>query len=159
LNRQINAPDAEQTYRARRRRRRWLWVAGLAAVAVLVLVTARRPDLSDPCDPPSAAPASELALMPAGLSFDRIGTVTEVEEDGIHVNLQAVTTKPVDEVTILIQDAVTAAGYRFAGMDSEGSEAEVFFTSGAQAGGQARIEPAACQGRWDIDLVLLQRDA
>ena len=95
--------------------------------------------------------------MPAGLSFDQIGTVTHVARTQGHLNVRAVTTKPIDEVTVLIQDAVTAAGYRPAGMDSEGFEAEVFFTTGPYAAGQARVEQSACQGRWDIDLVLLDR--
>jgi hypothetical protein len=61
--------------------------------------------------------------MPAGLSFDQIGTVTRVRNAERHVMVQAVTTKPLDEVAVLIQDAVTAAGYRPAGMDNEGFEA------------------------------------
>jgi hypothetical protein len=97
--------------------------------------------------------------MPAGLSFDQIGTITRVRRAERHVMVQAVTTKPIDEVTVLIQDAVTAAGYRPAGMDNEGFEAEVFFTTGLYAAGQARVRRAACEGRWDIDLVLIDRDA
>jgi hypothetical protein len=151
--------DAESTYRERRRRRRRLWFAGIAVVALAVVLTARRPDLADPCDAPSAAPAAETALMPAGLSFARIGTVTGVQKDEPNVMVQAVTTKPLEEVTVLIQDAVTAAGYRPAGMDNEGFEAEVFFTTGSYAGGQARVEQSACEGRWDIDLVLLDPNA
>ena len=97
--------------------------------------------------------------MPPGLSFDRIGTVTRVWEEEPHVRVQAVTTKRLDEVTVLIQDAVVAAGYRPAGMENEAHEAAVFFTTGPYAGGQARVQPSACEGRWDIDLVLLDRDA
>jgi hypothetical protein len=89
---------------------------------------------------------------------DQIGTVTRVRKDERHVIVQAVTTKPLDEATVLIQDAVTAAGYRPAGMD-EGFEAEVFFTTGSYAAGQARVRQFGCEGRWDIDLVLLDRDA
>jgi hypothetical protein len=44
-------------------------------------------------------------------------------------------------------------------MDSEGFEAEVFFTTGPFAGGQARVRQTGCKGRWDIDLVLLDRAA
>ena len=58
---------------------------------------------------------------------------------------------------MLIQDAVAAAGYRPAGMDNEGFEAEVFFTAGPYAAGQALVRRAACKGRWDIDLVLIDR--
>ena len=151
--------DAERTYLDRRRRRRRLWLAGVAVAALVVVLTARRPDLDDPCDAPRAAPEAETALMPAGLTFDRIGTITSVRKEDSNVLVQGVTTKPIDEVTVLIQDAVTAAGYRPAGMDNEGFEAEVFFTIGSYAGGQARVEQSACQGRWDIDLVLLDRDA
>lgn len=97
--------------------------------------------------------------MPAGLEFDQIGTVTRVRRDERNVMVQAVTTKPIDEVTVLIQDAVVAAGYRPAGMDNEGFEAEVFFNSGPYAAGQARVGQYGCEGRWDIDLVLLDRDA
>ncbi len=107
----------------------------------------------------SAAPPAETALMPAGLSFDQIGTVTRVRKNERHVMVQAVTTKPLDEVTVLIQDAVTAAGYRPAGMDNEGFEAEVFFTTGPYAAGQARVRQFGCEGRWDIDLVLIDRAA
>ena len=97
--------------------------------------------------------------MPAGLSFDRDRNGHARPKDKRNVMVQAVTTKPIDEVTVLIQDAVTAAGYRPAGMDNEGFEAEVFFTTGSYAGGQALVRQAACKGRWDIDLVLLDRNA
>jgi hypothetical protein len=93
--------------------------------------------------------------MPAGLTFDQIGTVTHVVSTAGHVTVQAVTTKPIDEVTVLIQDAVTAAGYRPAGMDNEGFEAEVFFTAGSYAAGQALVRQAECEGQWNIDLVLI----
>jgi hypothetical protein len=65
----------------------------------------------------------------------------------------------IDEVTVLIQDAVTAAGYRPAGMDNEGFEAEVFFTTGPYAAGQALVRQSGCEGLWDISLVLIDRDA
>jgi hypothetical protein len=146
-----------------RRHRRRLAVAGIAVAALVVVLSAKVLDaddpMADPCRAPSAAPPAETALMPAGLSFDRIGTVTRVQKNERHVMVQAVTTKPIDEVTVLIQDAVTAAGYRPAGMDNEGFEAEVFFTTGSYAAGQARVRQFGCEGRWDIDLVLLDRDA
>ena len=144
-----------------RRRRRWVLagiVVGVALAASLV-VNAKVIEADDPCRTPRAASPREIALMPRGLSFDRIGTVTDVRKDDAHVTVEAVTTKPLDEVTVLIQDAVVAAGYRPAGMDSENVEAEVFFTTGMYAAGRARVQPAACPGRWDIDLVLLDRDA
>jgi hypothetical protein len=96
--------------------------------------------------------------MPTGLSFDRIGTVTDVVSSEGHITVRAVTAKPLDEVTVLIQDAVTAAGYRPAGMDNEGFEAEVFFTSGSYAAGQALVRRGECEGQWDIDLVLIDPD-
>lgn len=111
------------------------------------------------CPTPSPAPPAELALMPAGLSFDRIGPVTRVLASEGHVTVRAVTTKPIDEVTVLIQDAVTAAGYRPAGMDNEGFEAEVFFTSGSYAAGQALVRRGGCEGQWDVDLVLIDPGA
>jgi hypothetical protein len=144
----------------RRRHRRRLAVVGITAAALfLVVVSAKALDADDPCQAPSAAPPAETALMPAGLSFDRIGTVTHVRKADRHVVVQAVTTKPLNEVTVLIQDAVTAAGYRPAGMDNEGFEAEVFFTAGLYAGGQALVRRAGCNGRWDINLVLIDRAA
>jgi len=146
-----------------RRYRRRLAVVGIAAAALLVVLGAKAlsadDSATDPCEAPKAAPPAETALMPAGLDFDQIGTVTHVRKNERHVVVQAVTTKPLDEVTVLIQDAVTAAGYRPAGMDNEGFEAEVFFTTGSYAGGQARVRNFGCEGRWDIDLVLLDRDA
>jgi hypothetical protein len=155
----------------RRRDRRRLSVVGIAvaafvgvAVAALAVVVSTKVldgDEDDPCKARTVSPAppAETALMPAGLSFDRIGTVTRVRKNERHVMVQAVTTKPLDEVTVLIQDAVVAAGYRPAGMDNEGFEAEVFFTSGSYAAGQATVRQFGCEGRWDIDLVLLDRDA
>jgi len=136
-------------------------VAGIAvAVLVVVGVKALAGDSSgDPCRVPEAAPAAQSALMPDGLSFDQVGTVTSVTKDGSNVNVQAVSTTPLDELTVQIQDAVTAAGYRPAGMDNEGDEAEVFFQTGTLAAGQARVEEGDCEGQWDIDLVLLDRDA
>jgi hypothetical protein len=117
-------------------------------------------DAGAACGNPSPAPPAETALLPAGLSFDRIGTVTHVQKAQGNLTVQAVSTKPLDEVTVLIQDAVTAAGYRPAGMDNEGDEAEVFFNSGSVAAGQARVrEVAGCEGRWSVDLELIDPGA
>jgi hypothetical protein len=144
---------------ADRRRLARLAVVGIAVAASLVaLKVFGGDDPPDPCQALDAAPAAQLALMPAGLSFDRIGTITRVRKDRRYVVVRAVANKPIGELTILIQDAVTAAGYRPAGMDNEGFEAEVFFTSGSYAGGQALVRGTTCKGRWSVDLVLLDRD-
>ena len=127
-------------------------VAAALVVSLFVNAQIRRTD--DPCRA-DAAPPEELALMPGGLSLEGIGTVTDVTTEDSYISIQAVTPKPPDEATILIQDAVVAAGYRPAGMDSEQAEAEVFFTRGEFAAGQARVQPSACPGRFDIGLVLL----
>ncbi|MFC5291258.1 hypothetical protein ACFPM7_29770 [Actinokineospora guangxiensis] len=111
------------------------------------------------CPAPVPAPTEETALLPDGLSFDQIGTVTSVRSDDRHISLQAVSDKHIDEVTVLIQDAVIAAGYRPAGMDNEGFEAEVFFTAGAYAAGQAVVRRSGCPDRWDIELVLITTEA
>lgn len=129
-------------------------------VAMLVVLGARLVGRDDPpvaCGPPKPAPAAETALMPAGLSFRGIGTVTRVRREKRHTMVQAVTTKPLDEATVLIQDAVVAAGYRPAGMDNEGFEAEVFFTTGPYAAGMATLR--RCRARWDVNLFLLDRKA
>jgi hypothetical protein len=144
----------------RLRHPRRLAVVAIAAAALLVFVSAKvlaGDHPPDPCQAPSAAPPAETALIPAGLSFGQIGTVTRVRKDNLHVMVHAVTSKPIDEVTVLIQNAVTAAGYRPAGMDNEGFEAEVFFTTRSYAAGQALVRGTACEGRWDISLVLLDR--
>lgn len=151
--------DARPGYLERRHRRRWLALAAIALLASCAVFGAVALAPDDPCDAPEAAPAGETALMPEGLSFDGIGTVTSVRTDGPHVMIDAVANAPLDEVTVLIQDAVVAAGYRFAGMDTEAFEAEVFFTTGSYAAGQARVRPSSCQGRWNVDLVLLDPDA
>jgi hypothetical protein len=129
----------------------------LSVVAASLLVTAGCSNGGDAaaCPEPAAAPAAETELMPEGLSFERIGTVTHVVSTDGHITVQAVTAKPLDEVTVLIQDAVTAAGYRPAGMDNEGFEAEVFFTAGTYAAGQALVRRGDCEGQWHIDLVLV----
>jgi hypothetical protein len=143
-----------------RRHRRRLSVAAITAAALLLVVLgARALEPDDSCHAPKAAPAAQTALMPGGLTFDGIGTVTRVRKVERHFLVQAVTTKPLDEVTVLIQDAVTAAGYRPAGMDNEGFEAEVFFQTGRYAAGQARVRWAGCEDRWNIDLVLIDPDA
>jgi hypothetical protein len=142
-------------------RRRAFAVAGVAAAALLVVVGGvrllGRDDPYDPCPAPKAAPPTETALMPEGLSFDEIGTVTRVHKEQRNIVVKAVTTKPLDEATVLIQDAVVAAGYRPAGMDNEGFEAEVFFTTGSYAAGMATLR--RCRSRWDVNLVLLDRNA
>src|SRR5262245_19972347 len=148
----------------RRHRRRLLAVAALLLVVLgsVALGGVARPrvlDGDDQCPAAPAAPPRETRLMPDGLSFDQIGTVTRVRKEQDHVIVHAVTTKPLDEVTVLIQDAVTAAGYRPAGMDNEGFEAEVFFQTETYAAGQAILRQSGCEGRWDITLVLLDRDA
>lgn len=117
------------------------------------------PDAAAACPAPSAAPAAETARLPDGLSFERVGTVTQVLASQGHVTVQAVTDRPLDEATVLIQDAVTAAGYRPAGMDNEGFEAEVFFTAGTYAAGQAVVRQSSCEGRWDVELVLVDPEA
>lgn len=93
--------------------------------------------------------------MPNGLSFNAIGPVTRVADSAGHINVKAVSTQPIEDLTVAIQDAVTKAGYRPAGMDNEGFEAEVFFTAGTYAAGQALVRAADCDGQWDIDLVLV----
>ena len=40
-----------------------------------------------------------------------------------------------------------------------GFEAEVFFETGPYAAGQAHVRWAGCEDRWNIDLVLIDRDA
>ncbi len=132
-------------------------VALLLVVALGARVLDADDSVNDACQARRAAPPAETALMPAGLAFDQIGTVTRVRKDKRYLMVHAVTTKPLDEVTVLIQDAVTAAGYRPGGMDNEGFEAEVFFTTGMYAAGQALVRRAGCEGRWDIDLVLIDR--
>lgn len=151
--------DPERDYVERRRRRRRAWLLGLLALAAVALVTARRPDLGGPCDAPAAAPAAETALLPEGLSLDGIGTVTSVRKEAPNIVAHAVTEKALDEVAVLLQDAGAAAGYRPAGAETEGLDGEVFFDAGPYAGGQARIEPAACPGRFDVELVLLDLGA
>jgi hypothetical protein len=135
---------------------RWAQVGTVAAgLSIAVAGCSGGGGADAACPAPSPAPPAEIALMPAGLSFDEIGPVTHVVSTEGHITVQAVTDKPIDEVTVLIQNAVTAAGYRPAGMDNEGFEAEVFFTAGSYAAGQALVRRAECEGRWDIDLVLL----
>lgn len=107
------------------------------------------------CPAPRAAPRSETTLLPDGLTFRGIGPITHVVATEGHVTVRAVSSRPLDQLTVQIQDAVTAAGYRPAGMDNEGFEAEVFFTSGMYAAGQALVRQGSCEGRWDIDLVLV----
>lgn len=138
------------------RRHRWslLWVTALAAG-----LAGCSADSGAACSPPTPAPPAETALLPAGLSFDRIGPVTSVLSTAGHVTVHAVTDKHIDEVTVLIQDAVTAAGYRPAGMDNEGFEAEVFFTAGQYAAGQALVRRSDCENRWNIELVLIDPTA
>lgn len=107
------------------------------------------------CPTPTAAPAAELRLLPPGLSFEGVGEVTRVSSTQGHVSARAVSTQPLEELTVSIQEAVTAAGFRPAGMDNEGFEAEVFFTSGTYAAGQALVRAADCEGQWEVDLVLV----
>ena len=130
----------------------------LLALVVAVTGCSSASSPSDPaaaCPAPVQAPAVETALLPPGLSLADVGTVTQVLSSQGHVTARAVTTRPLDEVTVLVQDAVTAAGYRPAGMDDEGFEAEVFFTAGAYAAGQAVVRQSGCEGQWDVELVLV----
>lgn len=126
-----------------------------AAVLTLLSAGCSGDEAKGACETPASAAPAETALLPRGLSLTGFATVTRVQKTQGHLNVRAVTAKPLDEVTVLIQDAVTAAGYRPAGMDNEGFEAEVFFTAGAYAAGQALVRRAACEGQWDIDLVLI----
>jgi NADPH:quinone reductase-like Zn-dependent oxidoreductase len=130
-------------------------IAMTAAVSTVLLAGCSGGDAKGACPTPATAPPAETALLPAGMSFDSFATVTHVQKTQGHLTVRAITAKPIDEVTVLIQDAVTAVGYRPAGMDNEGFEAEVFFTAGSYAAGQALVRRGACEGQWDIDLVLI----
>ena len=138
--------------------------AMVAAAAVALLIglagcsSAAGNDADASCQDPSPAPAAETDGLPEGLSFDKIGTITHVESTDENTTVGAISAKPLDELTVLIQDAVTAAGYRPAGMDNEGDEAEVFFNAGSVAAGQAVVREADCEGRWNIELVLIDLD-
>lgn len=112
-------------------------IATTAAVSTVLLSGCSGDAAKGACPTPTTAPPAETALLPAGLSFSSFATVTHVQKTQGHLTVRAVTAKPIDEVTVLIQDAVTAVGYRPAGMDNEGFEAEVFFTAGKYAAGQA----------------------
>jgi hypothetical protein len=127
----------------------------LGAIALDGVPSPKLLDRDDACDAVPAAHSAQIGLLPDGLSFDEIGTVTRVRKQQGHFVVHAVSTKPIDELTVLIQDAVTAAGYRPAGMDNEDFEAEVFFTTGPYAAGQALVRQSDCEGRWDISLVLI----
>lgn len=135
---------------------RWL---SLVPLSCIVLSGCSAGGVESACPAPAPAPPAQTALLPDGLSLDRVGTVTSVQSADRHVTVQAVTDKPIDEVTVLIQDAVTAAGYRPAGMDNEGFEAEVFFTAGAYAAGQAVVRRGGCDGQWDVELVLIDPES
>lgn len=134
-------------------------IATTAAALALLLVGCSDGDGAVACATPAPATPAETALLPPGLSLSGFATVTRVQKTPGHLTVRAVTAEPLDEVTVLIQDAVTAAGYRPAGMDNEGFEAEVFFTAGSYAAGQALVRRAACDGQWDIDLVLIDPGA
>ena len=142
---------------ADRRSRRLRSGALAAAFASLVVLTgcSDEPGGTAGCGDPAPAPSAETALMPSGLTFERVGTVTHVARIGGNVTVRAVANKPLDELTVLIQDAVTAVGYQPSGMDNEGDEAEVFFTSSSFAAGQANVRQSDCAGRWNIELVLV----
>jgi hypothetical protein len=151
-------------YRSSPRSRALVWAAVTALSVVLPACSGGSGDGSGgnaaaECAAPSPAPPVEIALLPAGLPFDKVATVTHVQKAEGRLTVQAVTTKPLNESTVLIQDAVTAAGYRPAGMDNEGDEAEVFFTLGSNAAGQAALRRATCEGQWNIDLDLIDRAA
>ena len=143
----------------RARHRNGLSLHLLVLTIVLAACSTGPDDTAAACPTPVAAPTAETALMPSGLSLAEVGTVTEVLSEDGHVTVRAVTDKHLDEVTVLIQDAVTAAGYRPAGMDNEGFEAEVFFTAGTYAAGQALVRRAECEGQWDVELVLVDPTA
>lgn len=130
-------------------------LVGTTAVLTLLVAGCSGGEAKTACETPASAAPAETALLPQGLSLNGFATVTRVQKAQGHLTVRAVTVKPLDEVTVLIQDAVTAAGYRPAGMDNEGFEAEVFFTAGTYAAGQALVRRAACEGQWDIDLVLI----
>jgi hypothetical protein len=67
----------------RRFRRRQLLLLAIPVAALAFLVSVRVFDPDDPCPEPSAAPPAQTALLPAGLSFDQIGTVTGVRKTAI----------------------------------------------------------------------------
>lgn len=107
------------------------------------------------CAEPTPAPAAQREQLPDGLDLTRVGTVTRVTKQDGHLLARLDSGAPLQESTVAMQDALVAAGYRPAGMDNEGFEAEVFFTSGSYAAGQALFRSAGCGDRWDIELVII----
>ncbi|MGL5930817.1 MAG: hypothetical protein ACRCY8_17945 [Dermatophilaceae bacterium] len=152
------SPGAGGVSWRRRSRALLTLVAMLGSLSGVLAGCGAEPDTGE-CAEVQEAPADEVALLPAGLSFDAVGPVTEVVRDDSYLTVRAVTDRPIDDATVRIQDAVTRAGYRPAGMDNEGFEAEVFFVSGTYAAGQAVVRRGDCAGRWDVELVLLDPDA
>ncbi|NNM45412.1 hypothetical protein HJG52_05255 [Knoellia sp. DB2414S] len=104
------------------------------------------------CTAPVPADAAALASLPQGLDLSRLGTVTEVVDQPGSVVARGVTKEPLERSTVLIQDALVAAGYEPGGMDNEGFEAEVFFTKGSYAAGQAVLRRGTCEGQWTFEL-------
>ena len=109
------------------------------------------------CPTPTPAASPELGLLPRGLTLDTVGTVTRVVSTQGHVTVRAVTSKPIDEVTVALQDAVTAAGFRPAGMDNEGFEAEISFIDRKEHNVNFTLRQTDCKGEVSVFVLIEDR--
>jgi hypothetical protein len=93
---------------------------------------------------------------PGRTTLTEVGTVTGVAKTQGHLTVRAVTSKPIDEVTVLIQDAVTAGAVgRRAGADRSEGRTDADRHAGAQvdAGSDRDAGPEADRRREVSDVV------
>jgi len=127
-------------------------VALVCACAVLFGLAACSSDaggLAQACEP--LEPASNLSVLPQGISLDEYGTVVRARERNGFVGARAVAEGEVDKLYTPLLELLQDGGYEIVGEDNEGFEAEIYFTRAANTGSLI-LRQGECEGETNITL-------
>jgi hypothetical protein len=106
-------------------------------------------------------PAEPVTLEGKVAVFDVTGIaepISVVSQNGyIVVDLRS--EREIPDLTIAFQQMILDAGFKVAGSDDEGFEAEVFFARGNVAAGQIILKTSPCPGAVDVEISVLDHPA
>ncbi|MCW2902749.1 MAG: hypothetical protein JWO67_5014 [Streptosporangiaceae bacterium] len=129
-------------------------VAGAALIAALVVTglasCGSRAMPAGACAPPVAVEGARLTALPLDLSG--AGTVTEVRSGAGRIGATAVTESTVDESYARVRGMLGKGGFKITAGESEGSEAEVYFSRGKETAGSVKFVQGPCEGQATMKL-------
>lgn len=96
-------------------------------------------------------PASDLSVLPEGISLDEYGTVVRARAKNGFVGAHAVAQGNVDKLYTPLLRLLKDGGYDIVGEDNEGFEAEIFFMRNSDTGSLI-LRQGECEGETNIIL-------